>query len=121
MVDSHLPRFSQALQAVILATAFLADARWVVPILALALALAVVGGPRANLFAYLFKALRVPPGELEPAAPPRFSQSLGATFLAIGTVGLFALEAETVPWWVLGWGPALAVAVLAAIAAATAF
>lgn len=120
-VDSHLPRFSQGLLATLLVVAFVADQRWAVPVLAVILALAVVGGPRLNPFAYLYRALPIPRGEPEPAAPPRFAQTLGAIFLAVGTVGLYALRAETTPWWVLGWGPGLAVALLATLAAATAF
>jgi hypothetical protein len=121
VVDSHLPRFSQGVIAVILSMAFVADLPIVVPVVGAALAAAVVGGPRVNVFAYLYRALPIPTGNLEPAAPPRFSQALGATFLAIGTVALYAARADTTPWWVLGWGPTLAVAVLAGIAAATAF
>lgn len=121
MVDSRLPRFAQALQAGALALAFLVDARWVPPLLALLLALAYGGGPRWNLFAYLYQALPIGRGELEPAAPHRFSQAIGGVFLSISGAALFLLRAETLPWWVLGWGFALAVALLAAIAAASAF
>ncbi len=119
MIDSHIPRFGQAILAVGLAIAFVLDARWVVPLFGVLLAAAYLGGPRWNVFAQLFKALRLPPGEPEPAAPPRFSQGLGAIFLTIATIGLFAAQEESGAWWVLGWGPALAVAVLAAVAAAT--
>jgi hypothetical protein len=121
MVDSRLPRFSQALQAVILAAAFLLDARPVVPLLLVIIGAAAFGGPRYNLWAYLYRALPIEPGEPEPAAPPRFAQKIGTVFLAIATVGLYALEAETTAWWVFGWGPALVVAVLSGVAAATAF
>jgi hypothetical protein len=121
MIDSRLPRFSQALQAAVLAIAFLVDARLVVPVMALILGAAVVGGPRWNALAYLYRALPIPPGELEPAAPARFAQTLGTVFLALGTIGLFAAQPESLPWWFLGWGPALAVAVLAGLAAATSF
>lgn len=121
MIDSRLPRFSQAVQAVVLAVAFVTDARWVVPLMAVILATAVFGGPRLNLLAYFYRSLPIPPGEPEPAAPPRFAQTLGAVFLVIASIGLFAATAETATWWVLGWGPALAVAVLAALAAATSF
>lgn len=121
MIDSRLPRFSQALQAAVLALAFLMDARLVVPVMAFILGAAVAGGPRWNALAYLYRALPIPSGEPEPAAPPRFAQTLGAVFLTIGTIGLFAAEPETGPWWFLGWGPALAVAVLAGLAAASSF
>lgn len=119
MIDSAIPRFSQAVQAVALAAAFLVDARAVVPILAFVLMSAVVGGPRWNLFGRIYRGLNLPPGEPEPAAPPRFAQTLGAAFLALGTIGLFAAARGTTPYWVIGWGPALAVAVLAGLAATT--
>ena len=121
MVDSAIPRFSQALQAVALAVAYAIDARAVVPILALVLLGAVFGGPSWNLFGRIYKGLRLPSGEPEPAAPPRFAQALGAIFLTIGTAGLFFAEPDTTAYSVLGWGPALAVAVLAGLAATTKF
>lgn len=121
MVDSRLPRFSQGMQAVVLAVAFLLDARFVVPALALVLGASVLGGPRFNLWGYLYRALPIPAGEPEPAAPPRFAQMIGTVFLLVGTIGLYLFEAETTMWWVLGWGPALAVAVLSAVAAITSF
>lgn len=121
MVDSHLPRFSQAVQALILAVAFLLQLEAVVPILGLIMGLAALGGPRWNLWGYLYRGLPIPRGEPEPAAPPRFSQILGTIFLGISTIGLYTLREESTAWWVVGWGPALAVMLLAAIAAATAF
>lgn len=121
VVDSHLPRFSQAVQAVVLAVAFLLEARLVVVALAVVLVLASAGGPRWNLFAYLYRALPLPRGEPEPAAPPRFAQTLGAIMLTIASTALYAAPRGTTTYAVLGWGPALLVAVLAGLAAATAF
>ena len=121
MIDSRLPRFSQAIQALVLALAFLLDLRAAVVVLAVILVLAAVGGPRWNLLAHLYKALPIPPGEMEPAAPPRFAQSLGAIFLTVASVTLFVAGTETLPWYILGWGFALAVAVLSFLAAAASF
>ncbi len=121
MVDSVIPRFSQAVQAVALAVAYAVDARAVVPILALVLLVAVLGGPTWNLFGRIYRGLQLPAGEPEPAAPPRFAQTLGAVFLAIATAGLFLAERDTTAYSVIGWGPALAVAVLAGLAATTNF
>jgi hypothetical protein len=121
VIDSNLPRFSQGLQAVLLALAFLLDARWVVVAVAVVLVAAALAGPRFNLFAYLFKALPVPRGEPEPAAPPRFAQRIGATLLTVSSLVLLTAEPESSMWWALGWGPALVVAVLSALAATTAF
>lgn len=121
MVDSAIPRFSQGVIAVVLSIAFLAEAEWAVPATGALMAVAVLGGPAWNLFARLYRALPLPSGEPEPAAPPRFSQALGAVFLAVGTVFLFAATQGTAGYWWGGWGPTLAVAVLAAIAATTSF
>ncbi len=121
MIDSRLPRFSQAVQAVVLTAAFLIDARWVVPVLAVVLATAVVGGPRWNALAYAYRALPIPPGELEPAAPARFAQTLGTIFLTLSTIALFTTDRGTPVYNLLGWGPALLVAMLSALAASTSF
>jgi len=121
MIDSAIPRFSQAVQAAALAVAFLLEARWVVPVVALVLLAAVVGGPRWNLLGRVYKGLNLAPGEPEPAAPPRFAQILGTVFLGLGTVGLYAADIGTSPYWVIGWGAALIVAALAAVAATTRF
>ena len=115
------PRFSQGVIAVLLALAFLVEAEWAVPVVGALMALAVLGGPAWNLFAKLHRVLRLPSGEPEPAAPPRFSQALGAVFLAVATTFLFAAAPGTTTYWWVGWGPALAVTVLAALAATTSF
>lgn len=121
MIDSNLPRFSQAVQAGLLALAFLLDLRWLVVLVAIVLIAAALGGPSWNLLAHLYRKLPIRPGEMEPAAPPRFAQTIGAVFLTVASFALFGFERETTTWWVLGWGPALAVAVLAGLAASTAF
>ncbi len=121
MIDSRLPRFAQSLQAVASALAFLLDWRAVVPLLALVLTVAYAGGPRWSLFWHLYRALPIPRGEPEPAPPHRFAQGLGAVFLWVATAGLYAARDDTLPWWILGWGPALGVAALAALAATTAY
>lgn len=120
-IDSHQPRFAQGLVALFLIVAFLLDVRAIVVVLAAVLAAASVGGAKTNLFAYLYRALPLPAGPPEPARPPRFAQTLGAVFLTIAGLGLFLLERDTTSWWVLGWGPALLVTVLAGLAATTGF
>jgi hypothetical protein len=106
---------------VVLVIAFLLDSPTLVAALAVVLIAAVLGGPGYNLLAYLYRALPIPRGEPEAAAPPRFAQMIGAVFLTISSVFLYSAAPETSLWWTLGWGPALAVAVLAALAASTAF
>lgn len=60
-------------------------------------------------------ALRIGPSELEHELPPRFSQALGATFLAIASL---LLAIGLAPW---GWLPVAAVIGLQALLAATGF
>lgn len=121
MIDSRIPRFSQAIQAVALAFAFVLEASLVVPVVGGIMLVGLVGGPRWNLFGRIFRLLPIGPGQLEPAGPPRFAQAVGVAFLAASTIGLLTLEAETAAWWAIGWGPALAVMTLAAVAATTSF
>jgi uncharacterized protein DUF4395 len=121
VIDSHLPRFSQGVQAVLLALAFLLNQAWIVVLLGALLVLAAVGGPKLNGFAYAYRSLPIPRGEPEAAAPPRFAQTIGAVFLTISSVGLLSLAPQSTAWWVLGWGPALIVMVLSGLAATTSF
>jgi Domain of unknown function (DUF4395) len=104
---------------VVLALAFAGDLRIVVPILAVIIGAAALGGPRFNLFAYLYRTLPIPRGEPEAAAPPRFAQTIGTIFLVTGSIFLYTAEPESTLWWALGWGPAIAVALLSGLAAAT--
>jgi hypothetical protein len=69
----------------------------------------------------IYRGLNLPSSEPEPAAPPRFAQLLGTIFLAVATAGLFVADTGTRPYWLIGWGAALIVAALAAIAATTRF
>jgi phosphate/sulfate permease len=89
----------------------------VVPIFAVVLLLGAALGPRygpfLRLYAEVVKPRLSPPAELEDPRPPRFAAAVGVLFLSAATVA-FAAGAST-----LGWGLALVVAVLAALAATT--
>ena len=117
MVDVNVPRFNQALVAILTAVAFLADAPWLVGITFVVLAVSWLGGPSVAPFTLLYVGLVRPrvqpdgPREFEPAAPPRFAQMLGTLFLGGGTSALAAGQDG------LGWGLTLVVAALAALAA----
>lgn len=118
MVDPRQPRFGQAITGAALLTGFVAAWTPVVPILALVLGAAALGGGRANPYAYLFRLARVvlpigPPRELEEAWPPRFANMVGFVFLGTAT----ALMAGGVPG--AAWALALIVSALALLAAAT--
>lgn len=117
MVDVNVPRFNQALVALLTAVAFLTDAPALVVAVFVVLALSSAGGPSLAPFTRLYVALIRPrvkkPIEFEPAAPPRFAQTLGAVSLGGATVA-FATGFPA-----LGWSLTLIVTALAALAAAT--
>ena len=117
MVDVNVPRFNQALVALLTGAAFVFDLPAVVAVTFAVLAISWLGGPPAALFTRIYVALVRPrfqpdgPTEFEPAAPPRFSQMLGAVFLGAATVALYSGATA------VGWTLALIVTALAALAA----
>lgn len=118
-VDVNIPRFNQALVAILTATAFVMAEPWLVGLTFVVLAISWLGGPATALFSQLYVRLVRPrldpdgPSEVEPAAPPRFAQLIGMIFLG-GAVVAFAADLVA-----LGWGLTLIVTALAALAAAT--
>lgn len=119
MVDKNSVRGGAAVSVVVLLVGYLFDARWVVPIVGVALGVgAFFGLPRSPLGAIYRagkKALNLKiPVEPEEASPPRFAQTLGFAFLAASTIGFYLLDSS-----VTGWALALMVAGLQALLAAT--
>ena len=119
MVDPNIPRFSQGMVVLVTAPSFLVDVWYPIPLLAVVLAAGSLWGIRAMLFGQVYlSAVRPllgigPPSQLEPAAPPRFAQTLGAIFLAAASVAFLA-GAGT-----LGWALVLIVTALALLAVTT--
>ena len=119
MVDPRSPRLGQAITGTVLGLAFVL--RWpaVIPIVAVVLAGSSLLGPRANLYAHLFRWVKRsfrlgPPAYLEEAAPPRFSNTVGFLFTATATVAHYGLGADGVAWTL-----AVVVSGLALLAAVT--
>ncbi len=113
-VDHNAIKFNQVSLTVVAVVAFLADLPPLVGILGLVLA-AGTAWPQWGLFRILYQRVAVPLGWLRPnvrddeQAPHRFSQGLGAAFLAFSWIGL---QADAI---VLGWALDLLVAVLAMV------
>jgi hypothetical protein len=123
MVDPRQPRLGQGITGIALLIGYLLDAPVVLPVLAAVLALASVGGPAVNPYAWLFRGLRAaglfgPPKELEEAAPPRFANTVGFVFLTAASVAHFAFDPPLAGGWV-AWGLGLVVSALALLAATT--
>lgn len=119
MVDPRQPRFGQAITGTLLLLGFLFDWPAVIPAIGAILGAASVLGPKANVYAHLFRAtkglLRIgPPRELEESGPPRFANTLGFIVLTLATVAQYGLGASAV-----AWGLGLLVSALALLAAAT--
>lgn len=119
LVDPRQPRMGQAITGAVLLIGFVLGRPQVLPVLAVVLAGASLGGPATNPYAYLFRAARRvigfgPPHELEEAAPPRFANTLGFLFLTGATVAYWAFDAH-----VAAWSLGLLVSALALLAAIT--
>ena len=116
-VDVNVPRFNQGMVAALVGTAFAAQFPILVGMTALVLAATRFGGPDWGLFtqAYLrgIRPRLAGPVETEPAAPPRFAQTLGVAFLTAAS-GLFIVGLT-----VAGWVVSLGVFALALLAATT--
>lgn len=114
-IDPRGPRFNQAVLTVVLLVAFVADLRFLVPVMAVVLFLgAAFGapyGPFLRLYSTVIRPRLGPPKHLEDPRPPRFAATVGTVFLAASSVA-FLLDAQ-----VLAWALALVVAVLAGLAA----
>jgi len=119
MVDRNAQRAGAALSAIVLLFGFLFDWHAVVPVVAVALGVGGIFGPRYSPLGGTYRALRsvlnlqIPP-EPEEAAPPRFAQTLGFVFTAAGTVAFWPGGNTG-----LGWTLALIVAALQALLAGT--
>ena len=116
-IDPRGPRFNQAVLAVGLLVAFVANWWPAVPIFATVLALGAIGGskwaPFIRVYQQWVRPRLGPPTELEDPRPPRFAASVGAVFLVAATLAFLAGASG------LGWALALVVVVLAGLAALT--
>ncbi len=117
VVDRNVPRFNQAVITVLTALGFVTDNPWLVVIGFVILAVSWAGGPKVAPLTQVYVRLIRPrlqgPIITEPAAPPRFSQLIGAIFLGVASLA-FAFGSPG-----LGWGLTLVVTALAALAATT--
>lgn len=113
-VDHNAIKFNQVSLTIVAVAALFADLPWLVGVLALVLA-ASTAWPQWGLFRVLYQRVAVPLRLLRPnlredeQAPHRFSQGVGAAFLAFSWI---SLQANAI---VLGWALNLLVAVLAMV------
>ena len=115
-IDAGIPRFNQGSVAALTAAAFVFQ-WW--PMVAVVLAIITatrILGHSAGLFTWVYRLLIRPRLTTavgwEPAAPPRFSQTLAVAFLSLAVV-FFSLGLP-----VAGWATTLTVTALATLSAA---
>ncbi len=116
VIDSRGPRTNQAIVGVGALVAFLLQQEWIVVLLALQLIAGLTLGRRFCLPCRLwFDVLqpRLGEGRIEDARLPRFANVIGAVFLTVSAILLYAGFAT------VGWALALIVAALALLAATT--
>lgn len=116
VIDSRGPRTNQAIVGVGALIAFLLQQEWIIVLLALQLIVGLTLGRRFCLPCRLwFDVLqpRLGEGTIEDARVPRFANIIGAIFLTVSSILLYAGSSS------IGWGLALIVAALALLAATT--
>lgn len=118
-IDPRGQRFGAGLSVVVLATAFLVGAPWLAVLVGANLLVAAAFGTRlfvlGRAWPLIRRTLRLGPTEPEHEYPPRFAQSLGGTFLAVGGVA-FGVGLPVLGWLLVG-----AVATLQTLLAATGY
>lgn len=119
MTDPRAPRFGQAITATLLLVGVGIERPELVFAVAAILGVSVLSGWRIDLYAILWRAVGVralgPSHSSEPAIPHRFAKLLGATGSTLAAAILLVGPA------IVGYGIALVVGLLAALAATTGY
>lgn len=117
VVDVNVPRFNQAVVAVLAGIAFVLQLPALVAVAFAILLLSRVAGPRLAPSTQLYVRVIRPrihpdgPREFEDARPPAFSQWIGVVVTGLASLAL------ALGWTGIGWALVVVVAVLAALAA----
>ena len=118
-IDPRGMRFGAGISAILLIGGFLADARWIVPIVLLSIGASAAFGMRYSIYGIVWKRLvpllKLGKAEPEHEYPPRFAQTLGSIALTL------SMLAFIVGLTGLGWLFALAVAALQGLLAVTGY
>ena len=90
-IDPRGPRFNASITTAVLAVVLVTGSVWLLAAQGLVFAAGSIFGLRYSPYGWLYRRLvrpRLgPPSELEPEAPPRFAQTVGLAFAAVGVVG----------------------------------
>jgi hypothetical protein len=90
-IDPRGPRFGALLTTAVFVIVLITSSAWLLAAQAVIFAVATVFGmryaPYGLIFRWLVRPRLGPPAELEDAAPPRFSQTVGMVMVVIGVIG----------------------------------
>ena len=93
-IDPRGPRFGAFITSIVLAVVLVTGSVWLLAAQALVFAAGSAFGLRYAPYGWLYRRLvrpRLgPPAELEAEAPPRFAQTVGLAFAAVGVAGYAA-------------------------------
>ena len=93
-VDPRGPRFGAAITTVVLAVVLVTGSGWLLLAQAVVFGVGAFAGllyaPYGVVFRRLVRPRLSPPAELEDEAPPRFAQTVGFGFAALGVLGFAA-------------------------------
>jgi Domain of unknown function (DUF4395) len=93
-IDPRGPRFGAFITAMVLAVVLVTGSVWLLAAQALVFAVGSALGLRYAPYGWVYRRLirpRLgPPAELEAEAPPRFAQTVGLAFAAVGVAGYAA-------------------------------
>ncbi|MFC4031468.1 DUF4395 domain-containing protein [Streptomyces polygonati] len=93
-IDVRGPRFGAALTTVVLAVALITGSGWLLAVQAAFFAVGAAAGVQNSPYGWVFRTLvrpRIGPAPAtEDAAPPRFAQTVGLVFSAVGVIGYLA-------------------------------
>jgi len=93
-IDPRGPRFGAFITSMVLAVVLVTGSVWLLAAQALVFAAGSAFGLRYAPYGWLYRRLvrpRLgPPAALEPEAPPRFAQTVGLAFAAVGVAGYAA-------------------------------
>ncbi|MFG1605417.1 DUF4395 domain-containing protein [Actinoplanes sp. NPDC049265] len=89
-LDPRSVRFGAAMSSIMLVVVLLTGSGWIALAQAAVFALTAVApsyGPYSVVYRLLVRPRLGPPAEMEPAAPPRFAQTLGLAFTVVAAIG----------------------------------
>jgi hypothetical protein len=92
-IDARGPRFCAGITTTVLAIALVTQNKWILLAQGLVFAIGALRGPQFTPYGLIFKNFIKPrlsqPGPTEDVRPPKFAQTVGLAFAAVGIISAF--------------------------------